>query len=362
MTKYALWPLLVVACTPAIAFGVSQYSVTLLPVPVNNADGSVASTAMGTSAFGVVGYSETFSSDGDPLGNTSQAILWQGANMITLPGPDGYLATARGINNSGDVIGTIQNVNVQYYMPVLWHDGQLQILDTAGLAAGVPHSINDGGVAVGQIAAPTSNVGQAAMWQNGQLTVLSGFDMAWAINNAGQVLVTNYTASPMLDIWCNGTLTPIASPTGVPLGGDALNNAGDVAGAFTMANGNECGAFLWKDGGATFLPNLPGDIVCTVDAINDTDLIVGSSYGATPGATLWEGGQVYNLNDLIPQDSGWLLAEATAIDSFGRIVGDGVFDGQETAFLLTPVGTVPEPASLTLLALSCAALLVRRRK
>ena len=51
-------------------------------------------------------------------------------------------------------------------------------------------------------------------------------------------------------------------------------------------------------------------------------------------------------NDLIPADSGWALQDATGINDAGEIVGDGVIDGQDHAFLLTPI---PEPSVIWLL-------------
>jgi hypothetical protein len=44
-----------------------------------------------------------------------------------------------------------------------------------------------------------------------------------------------------------------------------------------------------------------------------------------------------NLNDLLINDSGWTLNEATAINDKGQIVGNGVHNGNKCAFLLTPV-------------------------
>jgi len=54
-------------------------------------------------------------------------------------------------------------------------------------------------------------------------------------------------------------------------------------------------------------------------------------------ATLWENGQVYNLNDLIRPRSGWVLKYATAINEVGQIVGGGEYRGKSHTFLLTPI-------------------------
>lgn len=56
-----------------------------------------------------------------------------------------------------------------------------------------------------------------------------------------------------------------------------------------------------------------------------------------------------NLNRLIPANSGWQLTVARAINDAGQIVGDGILNGQQRAFLLTPVTsaaiTKPLPAN-----------------
>ena len=72
-----------------------------------------------------------------------------------------------------------------------------------------------------------------------------------------------------------------------------------------------------------------GRRTCTADESND--------------AFLYSDGQMQDLNDLIPADSGWNLTDASAINTSGQIVGEGVVDGNVRAFLATPVpDTVPD--------------------
>jgi probable HAF family extracellular repeat protein len=52
-----------------------------------------------------------------------------------------------------------------------------------------------------------------------------------------------------------------------------------------------------------------------------------------------------NLNNLIPLDSGWVLSYASNINYSGQIIGNGTIDGEDHAFLLTPV---PEPCTMLL--------------
>jgi hypothetical protein len=66
-----------------------------------------------------------------------------------------------------------------------------------------------------------------------------------------------------------------------------------------------------------------------------------------------------DLNSLISPTSGWVLEQANAINDNGQIVGFGTIDGETHGFLLTPV---PEPGSLSLLAVGGVALLRRRSR
>jgi len=100
--------------------------------------------------------------------------------------------------------------------------------------------------------------------------------------------------------------------------------------------------------------NIPGHAVCWVGgkiydlgiggatAINDSGAIVGVSAMGTadcprePRALLWAHGYRYDLNGLIPKNSGWVLEQATHVDNRDRITGHGTFHSQPCVFRLTP--------------------------
>ena len=46
---------------------------------------------------------------------------------------------------------------------------------------------------------------------------------------------------------------------------------------------------------------------------------------------------MYDLNNLIPANSGWTLVNASAINDLGQIVGNGLVNGAGHAFRLDPV-------------------------
>jgi probable HAF family extracellular repeat protein len=66
----------------------------------------------------------------------------------------------------------------------------------------------------------------------------------------------------------------------------------------------------------------------------------------TRHAFVYDGTSLYDLNDLIPSDSGWVLNEASAINDDGLIVGTGTLGGQTRGFLLVPGTPIFIPADL----------------
>lgn len=94
----------------------------------------------------------------------------------------------------------------------------------------------------------------------------------------------------------------------------------------------------------------------TATDINNTGQIVGEN--SLPGqntshAFLYSDGVMTDLN-LLPeiQEAGWsFLRTASSINDHGQVVGAGFISGEDHAFLLTPIGEIPEP-SIALLMLA----------
>jgi probable HAF family extracellular repeat protein len=153
-----------------------------------------------------------------------------------------------------------------------------------------------------------------------------------------------------------------------------------VIGASGNVEGDEH-AFDWQSGKMHDLGALSGDSSSIALGINTAGLIVGSSESnpSNEQAVLWNGTNITNLNTLLPARSGWDLTEADAINSLGQIAGIGLYNGQQSAFLLdppnfkelnasiidliAPSSSVPEPVSAaTFLGLTSLFFLDRRHR
>ncbi len=155
----------------------------------------------------------------------------------------------------------------------------------------------------------------------------------------------------------NGTATAFVSSQGVTTdifqsGTESyardVNNRGQVVGDFLIADKSAFHAFLYTDGVVTDIGSL-GSPQTVAAAINDQQQVIGTTwvpYNAPCSsgvciqyrqrAFLYEGGNMADLNALIPSGSGWELSWAFDINNSGQIVGYGLVNDKFRAYLLTP--------------------------
>lgn len=85
---------------------------------------------------------------------------------------------------------------------------------------------------------------------------------------------------------------------------------------------------------------------------------------------LFRDDRVMDLNAMLPEDSGWFLEEAIAINDLGQITGTGTIDGERRAYLLTPLSAdggplpdpIPEPGPVAVFGLAAGYVWFRRTR
>jgi len=138
-------------------------------------------------------------------------------------------------------------------------------------------------------------------------------------------------------------------------GAAAINDLGQIVGSSGRTDPDTYESFyrpfLYEAGSMRALP-VPSTESYAGD-INKSGVVVGSMRAgggfSNFHAFIHAGGVTYNLNTLIPRESGLHLAYANAINDAGQIVGVA-FDarGGYHAFLLTPTTGNPPPPSLNI--------------
>jgi probable HAF family extracellular repeat protein len=169
----------------------------------------------------------------------------------------------------------------------------------------------------------------------GCLALLMAFVWGLVGASTASAVTTTYTVKDL------GTLSggSFTFPNGI-------NDSGQVVGEADGSAGNTR-AFLYSEStGMKDLGTLPNGAISEAYAINDSGQVVGYSYTTSTGsqhAFLYSGGQMYDLNSLIPTDSGWELISAYEINNSGQIVGRGRINGQFRAYIATPdTPTLPD--------------------
>jgi len=298
-------------------------------------------------------------------------------DLGTLPGTTQSIAT--GINASGQVVGVSYSGSGSFtsdaalqYLGISYDAGAKSFLYSGGRMSGInptdgpANAINDAGQIVGGSYPSINNVGQYVgvspdrLISGGSATTLNYF-LPTSINDLGVVGGVSYPASGGYShaaLYQNGQVTDLSNTLGLKGIGDtvlAINKAGDVLiaeGLMGGANPVHYLLYVPSAGPPTDLTKLPGGSGLAALALNNKDQVVGTGF-------LYSDGQFTSLQSLLPSTSHWSNLNATGINDAGQIVGQGLIDGQEHAFLMTPQN-VPEPTTLTVFTLGLATFVARR--
>jgi len=293
-------------------------------------------------------------------------FLWQNGNLTdfnNINDFDGSSSEVFDINNSGQVVGRTLTSS-RLYHAFLWQNGTKTYLGNNGSDnSSVAVGINNSGQVVGWSYQASSNNRDApdgsyhaVLWQNGSPTNLGTLpgdnnSRAFAINKLGQVFGVSYQSSNStipstqhIFRWQNGTMTNFGNlVTSSPYAYSTINqinNRGQVVGT-SINTGHGSTAYIWKKGSLTYLDSsgFGGTLHGEALGINAAGTVVGylTINGSINRAFVWRDGTMRNLNNLLLPNSGWELNSVVGINNKGQIIGTGKFNGQNRAFILTPV-------------------------
>ena len=330
MAKANRLALLVLVVLSLAAFAAAQsYTITDLGPGGANAINSLGDVAIG-------------------VGNGTNSFVWSpGGSLLALAPLAGDSSTVPlGINRNGLAVGASFTGNLS--SAVLWTNGAPLDLGTLGGTTSVATGINASGEVTGSSAIPSSTAAEAFLWTKATgmqgLGFLPGddFSAASAINRFGQVVGTSAGANGSYAfIWSKTTgMKDLGKlPGGAFSSASAINDLSQVAGYSNCGTGCDH-SVLWSKakGSMLDLGLLPGGVESYAQGINNASQVVGVVYYGPNRfhPFVWSPSTgMFDLNNLIPANSGWLLQFANAINDQGQIVGQGTFNGQSEAFLLT---------------------------
>ncbi len=299
--------------------------------------GGPSSVALAVNEQGqVVGGADTREGD-------RHAFVWQGGVMRDLGVlPGDTISEANDLNNSGQIVGHSTPGVFCCNHAVLWENGQ--IIDLGGLGpqggTNLAHGINESGQIVG-IAQAGIN-GHAFLWQDwvmSDLGTLGGtYSLAWDINAAGDVVgVAWATSEERAFLWRNGVMTDLGTLGGAGSAAFGINDLGQVVGWAQHTPGNKFHhPFVWQNGVMTDLTTAAGFPEGRAWAVDGSGRVLHFE------AFLYDPNHgVFQLQDLIPPDSGWLIVNSRGLNSAGWIVGYGIHQGAPRGYVMIPAPPPP---------------------
>jgi probable HAF family extracellular repeat protein len=283
-----------------------------------------------------------------------RAFLYSGGIIHDLGTLGGNSSAGLAINDDGVITGGARTSTGVLHV-FRYAGGAMQ--DLGGGSFGQGLGINNSGQITGQATSADGALG-AFVYSGGALQFI-GQRVAWGsdINAGGQV--TGFALRPAAGsadesgyafLYSGGSIQDLGTLGGLNSRGEAINDRGDVTGLAQTADGSGH-VFLYSGGSMHDLGEGVGE------GINNDGWIVGDLGNGKP--FLYDGTARHDLHDLLDgSGAGWTLGVAQDINDAGQIIGHGIHNGAERAYLLTPV---PEPATYALMLCGLGLLALGRR-
>ena len=277
-------------------------------------------------------------------------FLYRKGQMNDLSPLTGLPSEPLGINNLGQVAGGSKAANGLVF-PAIYDGRKGTLLMTGSLGgfnpdglAGIATAINNLGHIVGFSYVP-SGEWHAFIYAQGVMRDLGClqnenpcYAYALDINDQGQVV--GGTGSGHAFLYTLGQMLPLEPGESQSSRAYNINNHGQAVGYYYR--GNIGRGFLYSEGQFTDIVG-EGSPYTVAFGINDQGRAVGATWVIDPNvcrdcysphAFIYRDGKLILLDSMLPADSGWRLTYAYAINNTGRIVGQGIIDGQVHAFML----------------------------
>ena len=271
-------------------------------------------------------------------GGSFQAVRFTGTETLNLQAPGSFSVAF----DTRERFAAGTYVEDDAFQPFVYDgDTGFAALPVPGGSGGQAVAVNLDGLVAGY-----SRSGQALLWSGGTATDL-GPGRAYSISDRGVVVGTS---SEQAVRWAfDGTQTVLGKNSDFAEA-YGINNDGDVVGSSLLVTDTTQAASSVSKGSASTSWATTGDPVQMLRAMSrsgkSSTSTAPSKRTALGEAYLYRAGETFNLNTCISGDTGWVLEEARAVNDLRQIVGFGLLDGEQRAFLLNP-GTNEAPVAGT---------------
>ncbi len=322
-----------------IAFGTFQSIAGTMSFSIVDLGTKVTPTAINNKGQ-VVGYSIT--DDGH-----IHAFLYENQILTDLGTFGGTDSEALAINGSGHIVGNYFKYGYKHAF-LLYNS---QFTDMFGLAGMIEATgINDQNVMIGDIVStPDMGSTHVILYDNGLVTDISvlgeiqGVTYPFisasprGINNKGQAIFFQGLCGSWecehSYVFSGETVSEI-----FPFNATDINDLGQVVGS-SMREWGQVDSYLYNQGDLTRINDFGGNYSYPT-ALNNVGQVIGTAqysqdYKFHPFIYFNE--TMKDLNTLIPADSGWDITKVSDINDKGQIIGTGLLNGEQHAFVLSPL-------------------------